>query len=242
VTPGNRPSRLRLRRRLLWFSTPAVIVALLAVIKLLSVVVAGDSAVSNFDQDDVDGLRDDASTLSVLNVIEPAKAHFAGGAAAVLEGRLDQADAKFSESLSLTSTDRSCPVRINLELVRERRGDVDAWEGRPDKARERYGSALTIVQEAPAGCFKGNSDHDPERRALRNDAAARLAAKMAGLQAAPPVPPPPPPAAPPPAPPPAAPPVGAATNPDASEGPLRLEPRAGDPIDKLRQILEDAAS
>jgi hypothetical protein len=231
------PSRVRLRRRLLLFSAPVVIVALLAIVKLLSVVVAGNSAVSNFADDDAAGLRDNASTLSVLNVIEPVKAPFADGAAAVLEGRLDQADAAFSKSLSATDTEQSCPVRINLELVRERQGDVDAWEGRPDQARERYTSALTVVQEAPASCFAGNTDPDPERRAVRADAAPRLAAKMAGLRAPPPPPPPPPPAAPV-APPPPAP---VAVDPDAPPERLRLNPGAGDPVDKLRQILQDAA-
>jgi hypothetical protein len=232
-------SRLRLRRRLLVFSAPLVIVALIAVVKMISVVVTGNSAVSDFARGDVAALRDDVSTLSVLNVIEPAKAPFAAGAMAVREGRLDEADARFSEALSRTDAARSCPVRVNLELVRERQGDVHAWEGRLDQARERYISALEIVEGAPDGCFQGNTDPDAERRAIRNDAAARLAAKMAGLRAAPPPPPPPPQAAPPPPPPP--PPAPAAPESDAPQAPLRLEPGAGDPIEKLRQLLEDAA-
>jgi hypothetical protein len=229
---------LRLRRRLLLLSAPVVIVALLAVAKMLSVVVTGNSAVSNFNHDDPAGLRADASVLSVLNVIEPARAPFAAGAAAVLDGRLEHADAAFSESLSLTSPEQSCPVRINIELTRERQGDVDAWEGRPDQARERYTSALAIVDEAPAGCFAGNTDPDPERQAVRHDAAARLAAKMAGLDSAPPPPPPPPPGAPAPPPPGPAP---VAVDPELSEEQLRLDPGAGTPIEKLRQILRDAA-
>jgi tetratricopeptide (TPR) repeat protein len=234
------PSRLRLRRRLLVFSAPLVIVALIATVKMISVVVAGNSAVSHFARGDVAALQDDVSALSVLNVIEPAKAPFAAGALAVREGRLDEADARFSEALSRTDPAQSCPVRVNLELVRERQGDVDAWEGRLDPARERYTSALEIVEDAPDGCFRGNTDPDAERRAIRNDAAARLAAKMAGLRAAPPPPPPPPPQAapPPPPPPPAAP---AAPAPEGTQAPLRLEPGAGDPIEKLQQLLEDAA-
>lgn len=235
-----RPHRLRLRRRLLWFSAPVVALALLVSLKMLSVVVAGDSAVSNFERKDADGLRGDASTLSVVNVIEPAKAPLAAGAAAVLDDRLDEADAVFTRSLSLTPAPQSCPVRIDLELTRERRGDIDAWEGRPDQARDRYTSALAVVTDAPPGCFAGNADPDEERRAVRHDAAARLAAKIEGLNSPPPPAPapPPPPAAPPPPPPPAAP---VAADPEAPLPPLLLEPDAGDPTDKLRQILQDAA-
>jgi hypothetical protein len=231
-------SRLRLRRRLLLFSAPVVIVVLIAIVKMISVVVAGNSAVSNFADGDVSALHDDVSVLNILNVIEPVKAPFALGALAVREGRLDEADARFSEALSRTDEAKSCPVRVNLELVRERQGDVDAWEGRLDQARERYTSALTIVEDAPDGCFAGNTDPDAERRAIRNDAAVRLATKIAGLRAPAPPPPPPPPAPPPPPPPPVAP---AAPELEGSQAPLRLEPSAGDPIEKLRQLLANAA-
>jgi hypothetical protein len=129
---------------------------------------------------------------------------------------------------------------VNLELVRERQADIDGWEGRTDEARARYRSALAIVQNAPGGCFADNTDPDAERRAVRKDAAARLEAKLAGLdKPTPPPPPAPPPTAPPP---PAAPPppVGA-SDPEGQQGELRLDPGAGDPTDKLRQILQDAA-
>jgi hypothetical protein len=240
VTGEPRPARLRSRRRLVVFSAPIALVALVAAIKMISVVVAGNLAVSNYRDGDADALHRDASTLHALNVIEPAKAPFAQGTAAVLQGRLDEADARFSEALSLTDAGQSCPVLINLELVRERQGDIDGWEGRRDQARDRYRSALTIVSGAPRDCFEHNTDPDAERRAVRNDAAPRLAAKLAGLDTAAP---PPPAAQPPPPPPPpsAPPPVAGATDPEGQPGELRLDPGSGDPTDKLRQILQDAA-
>jgi hypothetical protein len=240
VTGARRPSRLTLRRRLFVFSTPVALVALIAAVKMMSVVVAGDSAVSDYRDGDPDALRRDTSTLRALNVIEPARAPYAAGTLAVLQGRLEEADARFSEALSRTGAGQTCPVLVNLELVRERQGDIDGWEGRRDGARERYRSALAVVSGAPRGCFEQNSDPDPERRALRNDTAARLAAKLAGLDvAAPPPPPAPPPASPPP--PPAPPTAAGATDPEGRRGELRLDPGAGDPTDKLRQILQDAA-
>jgi hypothetical protein len=210
---------------------------LVAVAKLISVALAGNSASSSFSAKDVDTLRADVAVLNVLNIIEPARAPFAAGALAVLENKLEEADARFSESLSLTDQSESCPARVNLELVRERLGDIDAWEGRPDQARERYHGALAVIGDAPQDCFEGNDDPDPDRRAVRNDAAGRVAAKMAGVVA------PPPPAAQPtvaPAPPPPTLAPGV-PEPDVSQGPLRLDPTTGDPIDRLRQLLTDAA-
>ncbi|MGV0644509.1 hypothetical protein [Mycolicibacterium sp. XJ879] len=231
------PARLRLRRRLLVFSAPVAVVAVLAVVKMLSVVVAGHAAESHFNAGDVDALRNDVATLSIVNVIEPAKAPFAAGTLAVLQNRLEDADAYFAEALSATDAAQSCPVRVNLALVRERQGDIEAWEGRPDAARQRYDSAAQLVADAPQGCFAGNTDPDPDRRAVRADTPARLAAKVAGLTA-PPAPPPPPASAPPP-PPPAA--VVIPGAPDSERPPLLLHPERGDPLGRLRQLLQDAA-
>lgn len=239
MTDAHTPSRLRLRKRLVLFSAPVALVALIAAVKLISVVVAGNSAVDNFRDGNADALSGNSSTLNTLNVVERAKAPFTAGTAAVLQGRLDEADARFSEALSLTAPEESCPVLVNIELVRERLGDIDGWEGRTDQARERYRSALAVVADAPTGCFGDNTDPDTERRAVRNDTVPRLEAKIDGLDNALPPPPPPPPVAPPP--PAAPPPAAGATDPEGRPGELRLDPADGDPDDKLRQILQDAA-
>lgn len=236
-----RPARLRLRRRLLIYSAPVAGVALLVAIKLLSVVLAGNSAGHAFASRDGDAVRSDAAILGIANVVEPARAPFAAGAAAVLDGRLEDADAHFAAALARTDLAGSCPVRVNLELVRETQGDRAAAAGDRARADERYASALAIVDAAPQACFSGNTDPDPQRHAIRDDAANRLAAKRTALNVPPPTtppPPPPPPAAPPPPPPP----VAAVAPGDREIPPRRLDPSGGDPLDKLQQVLQDAAS
>ncbi len=52
-----RPARLRLRRRLLICTAPAVVIALLVAVKLISVVVAGNSAASAFANGDRNAVR-----------------------------------------------------------------------------------------------------------------------------------------------------------------------------------------
>jgi len=144
-----RPARLRLRRRLLIYSAPLTVVALLIAVKLVSVVVAGNSAVSAFAGGDADAVRVDAAVLTVVNVVEPARAPFAAGAAAVLDGRLEDADRHFTAALARTGAAGSCPVRVNLELVRETQGDRAAAAGDRARAAERYASALSVVDDAP---------------------------------------------------------------------------------------------
>ena len=241
MTGTRRPSRLLLRRRLVLFSAPVMLIVLLAAVKMISVVVAGNSAVTNFTDRDEEALGRDTSTLSVLNVLEPAKAPFAAGTLAVLQGRLDEADRHFSDALARTSTEDACPALVNLELVRERQGDIDGWEGRPDDARERYRDALAVV-EGCAGRLLSRTTTIPTRndggqettrlpvwrpnwpasttrrhrpRPRRHPLPHRHRRRPRRWPARP--------------------------IPRDEPGELRLNPGAGDPTDKLRQILQDAA-
>jgi hypothetical protein len=226
------------RTRLLLFSAPVAVVLLLAVLKLTSVVIAGESAGSHFADRDADALRGDVAVLSFLNVVQPEKAAFAAGDLAVLDDRLEDADRQFSAALALTEPSESCPVRTNLEFVRETTGDRAASVFDTGSALTWYRNAQAIVDEAPDGCFAGSTDPDEQRRDLLDGAVARLNGKIdAALAASPPPPPPPPGGAPPPPPPPAA--AATTTEPD---GRLRLNPRSGDPFDRLQQILRDAAA
>ena len=213
---------------------------LLVAAKLISVVVAGNAAQRHYDSGDIGALDDEVTVLQVFNVIEPANAPFAAGALAVLDDRLEVADDRFSEALARTDPPHTCPARINLVLVRERRADIDAWEARLDSARTQYLSALQVLADAPAGCFAGNQDTDPQRRAIRAETAARIDAKLRNLgTAAPPPPLAPPPAA---AAPPAAPPPVSAPGTDDPAEARQLDPTAGDPMEVLRRLLRDAAS
>lgn len=226
---------MTLRRKLLVYSLPVVLVVLLLAAKLISTVIAGNAAVSNFADSDVTALSDDVGTLRTLNIIEPAKAHFAAGVLAALEKRFDDADREFSRALAGTEHAQSCPARVNLALVRESLGDNAAAGFQPRQAVEHYLAAKQVVEQAPQGCFAGNTDTDEERRAVRADTLVRLDAKIAGV------------AAPPPPPPPAAPPVGsvpavpAPGSAPSLEQERRLNPGAGDPAERLRDILRDAA-
>lgn len=233
----NRAPGSTLRRRLLVFSAPVAVVLLLVVVKVWSVVIAGGAAPKDFAARDADALRGDVAVLNLLNVVEPERALFAAGDLAVLDDRLEDADSHFSASLARTDATQSCPARVNLEFVRETMGDRAAGVFNTSSALAWYRNALAVVAEAPAGCFQGSTDSNEERRALLDGAAARLTAKIDAALAASPPPPPPPSGASPPPPPPAS--TSTTTQPN---GPLRLNPGVGDPLDRLQQILRDAAA
>jgi hypothetical protein len=186
------PARLRLRRRLVVFSIPVAVVLLTVVGKITSTMLTGNAAESDFAHHDIDALRDDLSTLRALNIIDPGRVAFIAGDLAVLEGKLDTAEQQFSAALGRTSKADSCAVRVNLELVRETQGDLAARRVDIQRAEERYNLALQVISDAPSHCFPDNTDPNPDRRRIRNDAAARLNDKIKALHL-PPVPPPSPP-------------------------------------------------
>ena len=237
MTGAARPARVRLRRRLMMLSVAPSLAVVLIAAKLISVVVVGQSAQRDYDAGATGALRQDVSLLEILDVVQPDITRFAAGTLAVLDDQLPAADAQFSDALTDAPPQRACALRVNLELVRERQGDVAAWEGRLDDARERYGSALAVIGDAAPGCFAGNDDPDPDRRAVRADAAARIAAKLENLtRVVLPAPPPPPPPADA-----ASAPAGIAPAPAEEPQQRLLEPTRGDPLEVLQRLLTDAA-
>jgi hypothetical protein len=182
-------SRQRLRRRLLLYSAPVLAVLLLGAAAAVTVVLVSRSAVEAFNDHDIDALRADVEQLRSFGVVDAGAIAFAEGDLHVLEGNLTEAEARFAESLQRIDAAASCPVRVNLELVRETLGDLAVESGRIDDADKLYNSAIKVVTEAPAGCFADNTDPTADRRAVRADAQPRLQRKLAAIHQPPPPPP-----------------------------------------------------
>ncbi len=228
-----RQRRLRLRRKLFLYTAPVAALLALLVAALITVVMVGNSAVTSFNKHDIEALRRDVDKLKAFGVIEPGNIAFAEGDLLVLEGKLNDAEKRFSEALERFDSDDSCPVRINLELVRETLADLAVRSGRTEDADSFYNRALTVVKDAPDGCFQGNTDPNEDRRAVRTDAQPRLQRKLAALHAPPPPPPtgpavvtPEPPPPPPPLPPPPG--QGIGQGEGSGEGPGQAPPGQGE--------------
>ena len=201
------------RRRLLVWSAPAALLIVAAIVASTSVVIAHHSV---------------ASDITAGNL-------------AAREGRLDEAERRFADAVRADPA-QSCSAQVNLELVRETSGDGEVAAGDRPAAIDRYRAALTVVDDAPGGCFEANGDADAARRVIRAESRSRLEAKLALLER--PLPPPPaanPPPPPPPAPPPLSPASGSREAPSEPEE-RRLNPGTMDPLDSLRQLLEDGAA
>lgn len=172
------PHRKVLRRRLVLLSILPALVLLAIGAKLVTMVAYGSAATSDYLDFDSRGLADDVRMLKSMNVIDSYKAFFADGDRYVLDGKLGDAQAEFTTSLSLVDPEDSCPVRVNLEVVLETQGDLKSADNRRDEAKPLWQEALKTVQEAPTGCFDTRTEPDEAVRKHLNETEQRLLDKL----------------------------------------------------------------
>lgn len=172
------PHRRVLRRRLVLLSLLPALVLLAVGAKLVTMVAYGSAAKSDYLEFDSRALADDVRVLKSVNVIDSYKAYFADGDRYALEGKLSDAQAEFTTSLSLVDQEDSCPVRINLEVVLETQGDLKSADNRRDEAKPLWQEALKTVREAPGGCFDTKTEPDEVVRKHLNETEQRLLDKL----------------------------------------------------------------
>ena len=166
---ADRAARLRLRRRLVLWSLPVVVLMLLVAVKLFTMVALGEDALRSYTQGNITGTQDAAERLDVLNVIEPHKAPFALGDARVMVGDFDGARSAFEQALALAPKDslESCQVRVNLVLSLEKLSTAATSAGRAAEAKAYAERLSAVVTQAPQGCFQGDAQDD-EGQQLRD--------------------------------------------------------------------------
>ncbi|PYI67485.1 hypothetical protein CVV68_10365 [Arthrobacter livingstonensis] len=167
------------RRKLLLFSTPVLLLALLLACKLLSLPIFAGQAAHSFGLGNGDGTLRAARVMGAANVVERWKAPFAAGDGHVLRGEYPAARDEFAAALALAPEAAACKVRVNLVLTLEQLGDAAAKAGDPASAANHFRAGASEVAQAPRGCFipheGGNKDGEGDR--LRQ-AGERLAEKQ----------------------------------------------------------------
>jgi tetratricopeptide (TPR) repeat protein len=165
VIAGNRRRRTA-RRWIAIGSIPVIIVAMVLVVKLLSMFAAAHTAITTHLAGDPAGTIAAAQWQRPLNWFEPYKAPYNAGVGSAAAGRLDEARAEFDEALALASGLEVCAIRINLSLVVEWMGDAAFAEGDAATAAALWQEALTITLDTPEECSSDEADEqspDPER-------------------------------------------------------------------------------
>ncbi|MFC8038395.1 hypothetical protein ACFUOZ_03440 [Paenarthrobacter sp. NPDC057355] len=141
----------RRRRHLAFWSAPAAVLALATAAKLLSVGILGGTAENDFAAGRYDAVAQAATWLGVANVLEPHKAPFASGDAAVLAGDFAAARTEFEAALKSGPGADECKVRVNLALTIEKLADSENDPGPKDRL---VGEALAVIEAASSQCHE----------------------------------------------------------------------------------------
>ena len=173
----------RRRRLLLWSLVPALLV-LCAAAKLISVGILGDRAAQAFAAGDAAAVGSAAAGMGMANILEPHKAPFAAGDAAVLAQDFGAARPLFEQALAGVphGSGEECMVRVNLVLVIERLGDDKLRAADPASAGVLFRDALAVVGAAQEDCFA--PDAPAGTAGQLSEARERLAGKLAAGQPA----------------------------------------------------------
>jgi len=169
--------RKRLRRRLLLWSAPVVLVVLLVALKLLSLPTFAALTQWSYGDQQFERSASLSEPLGVANLVEPWVHHFDRGTAYAQIGVLDVARQEFVTALDLAPEDAtiSCVIRVNLVLTIEAQGDAALLELRYADAEALYELGQKTVAEAPEGCFQPPEDpQQPDTSQPLDDAQQRL--------------------------------------------------------------------
>jgi hypothetical protein len=174
-----RPGRLQLRRQLLLWSTPALVVLLVLAIKLISVGVLGDRLPGQFAGRDGDAMT---STLEWIDFGKPGRGYreeLADGDRALLKSDLPGALRHFKAAFD---EEPACPPRANFALTSETMSDTEVRKGNFANARKLLEPALAAAN-GDMWCFTTSTASSEKVRKVVQQTPRRLANKLAALKA-----------------------------------------------------------
>ncbi|MGB2787318.1 MAG: tetratricopeptide repeat protein [Candidatus Saccharimonadaceae bacterium] len=145
-------NRLAKRRKLLLFSLPIVVIALLFSLKFLSIAVCAGFSADSFKKGQYTASSDWLNPLLFLNVFEPYKVHHNKGNALYKLGKFEEAEAQYRRALETVPVDGECAVRVNLALSLEAQADTKASNKDFDAAVILYDKVKAVINDSQQNC------------------------------------------------------------------------------------------
>ena len=159
-----RGERLARRRRMLLWSLPVILVALVVIGKSLSVPIIATSAKEKYAASDFTGAQSSYHLLQTWNVAEAWKVHFNEGTAQLADNQLDAAIETLSTAERLVPAPPSdmstvpdgelapmCAVQVNLAIAHELKADVThaVADGYVDRMKREQIALDALGPDAP---------------------------------------------------------------------------------------------
>jgi hypothetical protein len=173
---------LILRRRLLLWSVPALVLLAVMAVKLTSVGMLGDKLPGQFASHDPSAMNSTLGWLDVGSFGRGYKAQFAAGDMLILKGDKTAALDQFQQALDKAgSGPNTCPPRANFALTSEILSDAEVKAGHFFKARKLLEPAVAAA-DPDKPCFATSKSPSPDVRTFISQTPDRLKAKLAALK------------------------------------------------------------
>ena len=157
-----RPGRLALRRRLLIWSIPVVLLLLVFAVKLASVGVLGNRLPAQFAARDQAGMVSTLGWIDVGNIGRGYREQLAAGDMIMLGGDVPAAHEQFKAAHDKEPA--ACPPRGNFALTSETLSDRELKQGNFFKARTLLEPAVRAAND-DTSCFATSTSPNPDIRA-----------------------------------------------------------------------------
>ncbi len=175
-----RPGRLALRRRLLIWSIPVLLLLLVFAVKLASVGILGNRLPGQFAARDQAGMKSTVEWIDVGNIGRGYREQLAFGDMIMLGGDVPAANEQFKAAHEKEPA--ACPPRGNFALTSEVLSDRELQAGNFFKARTILEPAAQAAND-DTSCFATSPSTNPDIRAFVRETPERLSNKMAALKA-----------------------------------------------------------
>jgi hypothetical protein len=174
---------MRRRTKAGLIALPGTVIATLVAVKLIGMVLVFGQVAAAYEREDFASATSLARWLTVVNVIDPWKAHLAVGDGLAGQGLDADAQAEFERALGLAAPRDQCPIRVNLSLVLERQGDavIAADPSKRDEASAFYDQALVVIDEADESCLQPPPDGEDGTDDELSESEQRLTEKQEAL-------------------------------------------------------------
>jgi hypothetical protein len=175
---------MRRRTKAGLIALPFTVIATVVAVKLIGMVLISGQVAAAFEKQDYASATSLARWLTVVNVIDPWKAHFAVGDGLAGQGLDPDAQGEFETALGLAAPRDQCPVRVNLSLVLERQGDavIEQDASKRDEASAFYDEALEVIDDAADSCRQPSATGEDGTDEQLSDSEERLTEKKQALQ------------------------------------------------------------
>ncbi|KAB1643597.1 hypothetical protein [Gulosibacter chungangensis] len=148
----------KLRRRILLWSLPVVLLAGAFGLLMIGQHVIAQNAIAQHFEDKHEEALNTSGQLALVNLVERWKPHYNMGTSYLELDALTEAGEQFTVALDLAVPAEQCPIRANYAITLEREGDDLIAAENAEAAFSKYQQAIEVIEAQDPTCDASTSN------------------------------------------------------------------------------------